>query len=131
MAMKRKTQNPLATPGGGARGGSMGTGGVAGRVKSVKVSSNVTVKAPKGKTISSAEQARLANISKAPKTTKGNKNALKASGKPAKGRKANTMYAQNDIVKGKLVVEKGPARKFAQRQSEKRTRERRRAGFAE
>lgn len=58
--------------------------------KKVKVSSNVTVKAPKGKTISSAEEARLKAINKTkaklkPKyqsgADKANAKALKASGK--------------------------------------------------
>jgi hypothetical protein len=78
--------------------------------KSVKVSSNVTVKAPKGKTISSAEEARLKNINKLAKSTKaGTKasaKALKASGKPKP--KTDTVYKTftnpNNFDYGKITA---------------------------
>ncbi len=80
---------------GGGRGvggaGSMGS-------KKVKVSPTVTVVAPKRKTISPAEAARLKNINKptretTPKEKKANAKALKASGvaKP----KTDTMYTRS------------------------------------
>jgi hypothetical protein len=123
MKPKKQRTDRIESVGGGARGSS-GRG-----VKSVEVSSNVTVKAPKGKTISPTEAARLKNISKAPKTTKGNANALKASGKPSKSKKANTKYEQYDMVDGKFTTIKGTARDFAQKRAEKRIIERKRAGF--
>jgi hypothetical protein len=107
-----------------------GGSGMSRGVKSVKVSSNVTVKAVKGKTISAKEAARLKNINAPKKTTKGSAKALKVSGKPAKGKKANTMYTQNDFVDGKFVQTKGTARKFAQDKSKTRVVERSRAGFS-
>jgi len=79
---------------GGGRGGAAGSMGS----KKVKVSSSVTVVAPKGKKISSAEEARMRNINKptkktTPKEKKVNAKALKASGvaKP----KTDTMYTRS------------------------------------
>lgn len=129
MAIRPKKQMPAnkgETGGGAPRGGRGGTG----RAKSVEVSPNVTVRAPRGKTISPAEQARLKNISKAPKTTKGKKNALEASGKPSKSKKANTQMYEFQSKDGKLVKVNNTARGFAQEKSmAKNPNVRKRAGF--
>ena len=129
MAIRPKKQMPAnkgETGGGAPRGG---RGGV-GRAKSVEVSPNVTVRAPKGKTISPAEQARLKNISKAPKTTKGKSNALKASEKPSKSKKANTMYVRWTDESGTLQKQTLSARELAQIQAlKKNPNVRKRAGF--
>ncbi len=143
MAMKKpskKTQNPLATPGGGAKGGSMGTGG-AGRSSSrtYKVSENVTVKAKKGapskpSMLKGAEQARAQNAKSlakpSKKDVKKSAKALEASGKPSKSKKANTKMYQYDYVDGKFTRIDNTARGFAQEKSlKKNPNVRKRAGF--
>jgi hypothetical protein len=94
----------------------------------VKVSSNVTVLAPRNKRISSAEEARLKNINKLTKSSKGDAKksakALKESGKTSKKAKTTKYYKYDEL--GKTTV---TARQLAQEASEKRTNERRRAGI--
>jgi hypothetical protein len=89
-------------------------------VKNVKVSPNVTVKAPKGKTISAAEQARLKNINKTTKTTakdtKKSAKALKASGKVKP--KTDTMYER--FLPNSFETEKITARALAREKAAKR-----------
>lgn len=122
----------------GMSGGSRGAGGVTGGggVRSVKVSSNVTVKAPKGKKISPAEAARLSKISKSgnatttAKQSKKNAKVLAKSGKPSKNPKANTKYNDYTISnKGVITDNTATARKLAQKKSQERTIARKRAGF--
>lgn len=78
--------------------------------KKVKVSANVTVKAPKGKTISPAEEARLKNLNKTAKSsakdTKTNAKALKASGKakPKTDTKYKTFTNPNNFDFGKITA---------------------------
>jgi hypothetical protein len=95
----------------------------------VKVSSNVTVLAPKNKRISSAEEARLKNINKLAKSSKGDAKksakALKESGKTSKKAKVTT-YTDRSVTPVRKGVQ---AREMAQKLSEKRTAERKRAGI--
>lgn len=137
---KKKTQNPLATPGGGAKGGSMGTGGAGrGSSRTFKVSENVTVKAKKGapskpSMLKGAEQARAQNAKTLAKPSKADvkrsAKALQASGKAPKGRKATTQMYEFQSKDGKLVKVNNTARGFAQEKSlKKNPNVRKRAGF--
>lgn len=75
MALKKKTQNPLATPGGGAKGGSTGTGG------SVRVKPG-GVRPPKPKPAKPSGPTMRSTAKDKPLTKKeqaaGNKRGLKA-----------------------------------------------------
>ena len=93
--------------------------------KAVKVSSSVTVKAKPGKTISSAEQARLKNINKPvaklkPKyqaqANKAEAKLMKAASKPKP--KTDTMYSQYGDKPGTYT--KVSARELATREAAKR-----------
>jgi hypothetical protein len=138
---KQTSSNRGETGGGAPRGGAGSAGRIVpgkgtkpGTAKSVKVSSNVTVKAPKGKTISSAEQARLQNINKVSKTSKASikksNKALGASAKPGKGAKSNTMYDRWTDESGTLEKQTLSARQLAQIQAkQKHPNVRYRAGF--
>jgi hypothetical protein len=93
--------------------------------QSVKVSSNVTVKAKPGKTISSAEEARLKNINKPtgklkPKyqaqANKADAKLMKAASKPKP--KTDTMYTQYGSKPGSYT--KVSARELATREAAKR-----------
>jgi len=93
--------------------------------QSVKVSSNVTVKAKPGKTISSAEEARLKNINKPtgklkPKyqaqADKADAKLMKAASKPKP--KTDTMYSQYGSKPGSYT--KVSARELATREAAKR-----------
>lgn len=113
IAPKKKIQNPLSSPGGGVKGGSMGTGG-AGRVTirpgggtkpapkpKVKLNpepSSVTVKP--GKTSLGPESANAANkrlLAERNRTStmKNQKSALKAANKPAKYKSADAARKQS------------------------------------
>jgi hypothetical protein len=89
-------------------------------IKSTKVSANVTVKAPKGKRISSAEDARLKAINKTTSTTakasKASAKALKASGKVKP--KTDTMYTR--FKSNSMETEKLTARQLAREAAAKR-----------
>ena len=89
----------------------------------VKVSSNVTVKAPKGKTISSAEQARLKAINKPVKSTKKDvkksAKALKESGKA----KPKTDTKMKRFLPNSFETETKTARELAREAAAKRAAE--------
>ena len=94
-------------------------------VKSVKVSPTVTVKAPKGKSISSAEEARLKAMNAPVKTTakdaKKSAKALKASGKVKK--RTDTMYER--FKPGTWETEKMTARELAREKAAARAAKKR------
>jgi hypothetical protein len=86
----------------------------------VKVSPNVTVVAPKGKRISSAEEARLKNINKLAKSSKGdakvNAKALKQSGKA----KPKTDTKMKQFKPNSFELETKTAREFAREAAARR-----------
>lgn len=90
-------------------------------IKSTKVSANVTVKAPKGKRISSAEDARLKAINKPTKpatksSAKKSAKALKESGKA----KPKTDSTYQRFLPNSFETEKVTARQLAREAAAKR-----------
>jgi len=101
---KKRTQNPLGTPGGGVKGGSMGTGGKAPKAApKPKVSlkpepSSVKVKPGKyslGPESANAANKRLLAERSRTSTAKNQKSALKAANKPAKYASADAARIQS------------------------------------